>query len=220
MKKWNLLFGILLGSLLSFAQTPTVTDGFTTFYYPNGVKSSEGTLVNGKPDGWWKSYNTEGKLISEGNRKNLLLDSLWTFYNDEGEKIKTIHYLADKKEGEQIIYQADEYIVSNWHLDSIVGVVNTYDNSGWLKGSVPYVEGKPHGLAKTFNKDGLVTAVTKYYHGVMSRTERINRTDNAGNKQGNWKYFWDNGNKDKKYNNNTTNNRCFIFEKSLHYRNK
>lgn len=194
MKKWHLLFGILLGSLLSFAQTPTVTDGFTTFYYPNGVKSSEGTLVNGKPDGWWKSYNTEGKLISEGNRKNLLLDSLWTFYNDDGEKIMTVHYLADKKEGEQVIYKADEYTVSNWHQDSIVGLVNTYHTSGWLKNSIPYVEGKPHGLAKTFNKDGLVTAVTKYYHGVMSRTERINRTDNVGNKQGNWKYFWDNGN--------------------------
>lgn len=194
MKKWHLLFGILLGSLLSFAQTPTVMDGFTTFYYPNGVKSSEGTLVNGKPDGWWKSYNTQGKLISEGNRKNLLLDSLWTFYNDDGEKIMTVHYLADKKEGKQVTYKADEYTVSNWHQDSIVGLVNTYHTSGWLKNSIPYVEGKPHGLAKTFNKDGLVTAVTKYYHGVMSRTERINRTDNVGNKQGNWKYFWDNGN--------------------------
>lgn len=42
---------------------------YKIFYYPSGVKSSEGRIVDGKPEGWWKSYNEKGVLISEGNRK-------------------------------------------------------------------------------------------------------------------------------------------------------
>ncbi|HQO86279.1 MAG TPA: hypothetical protein PKX84_01370 [Bacteroidia bacterium] len=54
-----------------FAQTDsTVTNGFKTFYYHNGNKSSEGNFVNGKPEGLWKSYFENGKLKSEGSRHN------------------------------------------------------------------------------------------------------------------------------------------------------
>lgn len=194
MKAWFLFFSILLTSIICFAQDTLVKNNHTVFYYPNGVKSSEGTLIDGKPNGWWVSYNTDGQIISQGNRKNFQLDSLWTFFNDNGDIIRTVHYQEDKKEGKQVIYNIDDYVVSQWHEDSIVGSVETYDNAHWLKNSVPYVDGKAHGLGKTYNQEGLVVAVTKYYHGIMSRTERINRTDNAGLKQGNWKYFWDNGN--------------------------
>ena len=31
-------------------------NGYNVFYYANGNKSSEGTMVNGKPDGYWKTY--------------------------------------------------------------------------------------------------------------------------------------------------------------------
>ncbi len=189
--RWFVLFLCLCA--LAQAQDTVVTNGFTTFYYPSGAKSSEGTLVNGKPDGWWKSYDEEGNLISEGNRKDFLLDSLWTFYKN-GQKYLTVNYKKDKKEGEQVLYSSRDYTVTTWHEDTIVGAVLTYDTAGWLKKSVPYVDGKPHGMAKEFDKDGLVIVITKYYHGVMSRSERINRTDKNGNKQGSWKYFWDNGN--------------------------
>lgn len=194
MRYFRLFILILSANLAVMAQDTIVTDGYVKFYYPSGIMSSEGTLVNGKPDGWWKSYNEEGHLISEGNRRNLLLDSLWTFYNDKGKTTMTVHYRNGLKDGEQIIYTDDDYTVSNWLNDSIVGIVNTYDKSGWLKNSIPYVGGKAHGLSKTYRHDGLVTAVTKYYHGIMSRTEHINRTDKSGLKQGNWKYFWNNGN--------------------------
>ncbi len=174
------------------AQDTVPGNGYTIFRYPSGVKSSEGYLVNGQPDGWWKSYDEKGRLVSEGNRKNLLLDSLWTFYVD-GRKSFTIHYQDGKKHGEQIQYFPREYTVSQWRQDTIVGAVRTYDTAGWLKKTVPYFEGKPHGMAKEFDKTGLVVAVANYYRGVMSRRERINRTDEHGLKQGSWKFFWDNG---------------------------
>ena len=194
MKQWFIYLICCVLWFSSIAQDTIVSNGFTTFHYPSGAKASEGTLRNGKPDGWWVSYNENGSKISEGNRKDYLLDSLWTFYDDNGRKMMTIQYRQGLKDGDQTIYKTEDYTVTHWQADTIVGLVSTYDNDGWLKATVPYTDGKPHGLAKTYNTDGLVVAVTKYYHGVMSRTERINRTDNAGLKQGSWKYFWDNGN--------------------------
>ncbi len=176
------------------AQDTLVRNGHVVFYYPTGEKSSEGQLVDGKPEGWWRSYNTDGILISEGNRLNFLLDSLWTFYNDDGMKVMTTHYRQGLKEGEQVIYRTDEYTVSQWQADTIVGNVNTYDLAGHLLMSIPYVNGRPHGLAKELDTSGLVIAVTKYYRGIQSRRERINRTDKLGQKQGSWKLFWSNGN--------------------------
>ena len=105
-----------------------------------------------------------------------------------------MHYKEDKKEGEQIVYQKDEYTITQWHEDTIIGSVNTYSLNHVWKKTIPYINGLPHGLAKEFNDTGLVVAVTKYYRGVRSRREVINRTDKFGLKQGGWKYFWDNGN--------------------------
>lgn len=194
MKKW--ISGLLLIFLWisSNAQDSTFFDDYKIFYYPNGVKSSEGRIVNGKPEGWWKSYNEKGILISEGNRKNFLLDSLWIFYYDDSSVKMKVHYSNDKKNGEQIIYSPKEYTITNWKNDTIVGVVKSYKNNNILIKTIPYQNGLPHGLAKEYNDTGLVTAVTKYYRGVRSHREVINRTDKSGLKQGSWKYFWSNGN--------------------------
>lgn len=191
-KRTMLVVCLLTSALLLRAQDTVTDNGYTIFRYPSGVKSSEGYLVNGQPDGWWKSYDEKGRLVSEGNRKNLLLDSIWTFYTD-GKRSMTIHYLEGQKHGEQIQFSPREYTVSQWQHDTIVGAVRTFDTAGWLKKMVPYFDGKPHGMAKEFDDTGLVVAVTNYYHGVMSRRERINRTDKFGMKQGGWKYFWNNG---------------------------
>jgi len=176
------------------AQDTVPTDGHVIFYYPTGEKSSEGTMVNGQPEGWWRSYNTAGVLISEGNRRDHKLDSVWTFYGDKGQLVMKTHYREGLKDGEQTVYQANEYTVSQWRADTIIGNVLTYDKRGRIKMSVPYENGKPHGLAKEMDSTGLVIAVTKYYRGVQSRRERINRTDKLGQKQGSWKLFWENGN--------------------------
>lgn len=179
---------------LASAQENRDPDGYNIFYYPNGQKSSEGYLVDGKPDGWWKSYNMDGVLISEGNRKNFELDSLWSFYDNNGKKRLDITYKQGKKNGVRIQYFENEFIVENWRMDSIVGAVNTYYPDSLLKKTTPYEEGKAHGIEKEFNRENLVIAVTNFYRGVMTRREFINRTDNFGFKQGNWKFFWDNGN--------------------------
>ena len=189
-----LLSAFCLLPFLIFSQENLNPNGFNTFYYPNGVKSSEGYLVNGKPDGYWKSYNEKGILVSEGNRKEFLLDSVWVFYAQTGEKSMEISYLKGKKHGLRKQYINDETIVEEWKEDTLINAIQAFYLTGELKRITPLFEGKPHGLEKEFNKEGLVIAVSKYFAGILGKREFINRTDKFGLKQGNWKYFWENGN--------------------------
>ena len=186
---------LLAGILFCIISTCWGQDTLTVFFHPNGMKASSGYLKNGEPDGWWQSFNNQGVLISEGNRKDRLLDSLWNFYNDKGEKVLSIYYKEGKKHGERTLYSEDEFTVEQWRHDSIINAVQTYYYpDSLLKKSTPYEHGRPHGLEKEFNKSGVVTAITMFYRGAMMRREFINRTDNFGFKQGNWKFFWENGN--------------------------
>ncbi|MBP5782526.1 MAG: hypothetical protein J6W04_03195, partial [Bacteroidales bacterium] len=68
MKK-TILF-LLFVIISYFAYNQDISSDFVQFFYPNGkVVSSEGFMVDGKPDGYWKSYYENGNLKSEGNRK-------------------------------------------------------------------------------------------------------------------------------------------------------
>lgn len=192
-KKWVSFCLIILCFSLN-AQDTINPNGYHIFYYPNGQKSSEGTLRDGKPDGYWRSYNEQGTLVSEGNRKNFELDSIWTFYSPNGQKISEITYKNGIKNGKRVQYSKEEYLEETFKWDTLVGKVNTYFPNGILKKTVPVFEGKKHGMEKEYNPNGLVISVAQYYGGIFLRREQINRTDNFGFKQGNWKFFWENGN--------------------------
>lgn len=219
MKKILSIIVLVFWAVLSLAQNSTNPNGYNVFYYPNGQKSSEGLLKDGKPEGWWKSYNEQGVLVSEGNRVNHILDSTWTFYNDKGDKTLVINYKKGKKDGQRIQYFDNEYVVENWNADTLVGTVNTYHVNGWLKKVSPYEAGVPHGLEKEFNDTGLVVMVAQYYRGVLTRRESINRTDNFGYKQGNWKWFWPNGNlqKEASYLNDKLNGFVKWYDENGHF---
>ena len=61
----NIPFTFLLFiAVLLPAQEQGLPDGLTVFYHPNGEKSSEGYISNGKPEGYWKTYSENGVLLS------------------------------------------------------------------------------------------------------------------------------------------------------------
>ena len=63
-------------------QIDSIPNGvYTQFKHANGNVSSEGYLLNGKPEGYWKNYFETGTLKSEGSRKNFKLDGSWKFYD-------------------------------------------------------------------------------------------------------------------------------------------
>ena len=87
------LLSVVLGINSSSSQE------LTRYYYPDGTVSSEGYLVNGQPDGYWKSYYPNGTLKSVGKRTNFQLDSVWCFFDEQGNLQKEISYLDNHKNG-------------------------------------------------------------------------------------------------------------------------
>ncbi len=91
------LFLFFSGELLAQEDVKININGYNIFYGEDSVKISEGTMSNGKPDGYWKNYYSTGILKSEGNRLNYELDSIWKFYDEEGKIILEISYKTGKK---------------------------------------------------------------------------------------------------------------------------
>ncbi|MEN8224812.1 MAG: toxin-antitoxin system YwqK family antitoxin [Bacteroidota bacterium] len=190
----GIFFLLLISANILFAQEGTLSDGITVFYHPNGEKSSEGYIKDGKPEGYWKTYNEEGILLSEGNRKNHLLDSTWKFYDAAGSLKMEINYKTGKKNGLRITYRENERLEENFIDDLKQGISSYYYPGGELKKTVFFIDGLEEGIAKEYAEDGRITQLITYKKGFIANRERINRYDNGGKKHGNWKYFYDNAN--------------------------
>jgi len=181
-------------SLCSLAQEKQ----FKKFEYPNGVVSSEGYMLNNKPEGYWKTFYENGKLKSEGNRRNNELDSLWKFYTQTGIISQSISYQKGKKNGERKTFFVDGVLSrSEWfENDVLVKEKRSYFASGSLKTLVPIGvlgKGKAHGIGYEFDvKDSRIIAVILYRNGFVGSRERINRKDKFNQKQGLWRTFYQN----------------------------
>jgi antitoxin component YwqK of YwqJK toxin-antitoxin module len=201
-------FHIVLIVLMIFssglkAQDATLKDGYHVFKYPNGVISSEGNIRNGKPDGYWKSYYVTGILKSEGKRTSFLLDSIWVFYDQTGDTLEKISYLYGKKNGFYLKYRKDSfYGLHIWSRelyagDRKEGTAYIYFPDGKVKQTIPYNEGKKEGLSKEYNQSGIAITLLEYRNDFLVSRQVINRVDNRGFKQGDWKEFHPNGNVSK-----------------------
>ena len=189
MKKILFIIILFIGNAL-LAQD-TIHNGYQKFYYTSGKISSEGLLVNGKPDGYWKTYYEDGYLKSEGNRKNFELDSVWKFYADSSKLNLEIIYKNGKKNGYRTTYLKDETI-KDFFIDDIKDSLSLrFYKSGALKSKTPFKKGREEGRALEYSPDGNITAIKEYKKGYLINTEYINKTRD-GLKHGVWKTFYDN----------------------------
>lgn len=168
-------------------------NGCNVFHYPNGVVSSEGTMREGKPDGYWKNYYETGILKSEGNRKNFQLDSLWRFYNEEGKLTMEISYKEGKKNGYRITHNPTGISKENFVNDVKQGYSYLLDTTGRVTMEIPFVDGLENGLAREFDREGNIIQLITYKKGYVVSRERINRYDANHKAQGKWKWFYDDG---------------------------
>ena len=194
-KHFLIIFSFVFLSSLLKAQTTPNPNGKNIFYYDNGNKSSEGNMVNGKPDGYWKSYYQNGVLKNEGNRKKFQLDSVWKFYNDQGKITKSITYAEGKKSGYLTTYDTAGLIISeeNYINDIKQGTTINFYKSGKTKQTIPFKNGKADGISYIYSEDSVITSIIKYKMGYIEKQEKINQTDEKGNKQGIWKEFYPDG---------------------------
>jgi len=174
-------------------------DGYQIFKYPNGTVSSEGLIKNGKPEGFWKSYYVTGVKKSEGKRTNFMLDSIWLFYDQAGDTTEKINYLYGKKNGWYYKYKKDPsrgvYIWSKelYAADRKEGTAFIYFPEGKTQETYSYNAGKKEGLSKEYDKEGNIITLLEYNNDFLVSREKINRSDNKGLKQGDWKEFYPNG---------------------------
>ena len=216
-RTWKLTC-VLLCMMSFYGRSQTTTqNGYNVFYYDNGAKSSEGTMLDGKPEGYWKNYYKNGKLKIEGNRKNFQLDSTWKFYNEKGKITKAVNYSEGKKNGYTLNYDTTQKVSSKEPFvnDIKQGNAFTYYSSGKIKQLTPYVKGRPDGIAYEFAEDSTIIAIIKYQGGILANVERINRKDENGKKQGVWKEFYDSGilKEEKKYRDDAIDGYVKTFDK-------
>jgi uncharacterized protein len=185
--------GILLYSQVLIAQPADTT--YSKFYYENGKLSSEGPMRQGKPDGYWKTYHLNGKLKSEGNRKNFQLDSTWKFYNEQGKLSLEYNYKEGKKNGPVKTYGTDGKLLTEEMFTSNIkhGPSYEYYPNGKVQKVIPFKEGREEGIGYEYDSTGVITSIITYKAGFTQSTERINRRDANGLRQGMWKDFWPNG---------------------------
>ena len=181
----------------------TNPNGYNIFKYDNGTKSSEGTMRDGKADGYWKNYYKNGKLKIEGNRKNFQLDSIWKFYSERGKITKAVNYLEGKKNGFTLTYDTNQVVTNkeNFINDIKQGKSYSYYSSGKTKQITPYVKGRPDGYAYEYSEDSVLITILKYQGGILASVDKLNRKDELGKKQGIYKEFYEDGTlkSEKKY---------------------
>jgi uncharacterized protein len=192
----RIILVVILNFLVVVVQGQTTNpNGYNTFFYENGAKSSEGTMRDGKADGYWKNYYKNGNLKIEGNRKNFQLDSVWKFYSEKGKVTKSVSYLEGKKNGYTFNYDTSQHVSSKelFVNDIKQGNSFTYYPSGKTKLLMPYLKGKPDGYAYEYSEDSVVISIMKYQGGILASVDRLNRKDENGKKQGVWKEFYEDG---------------------------
>ena len=195
-----LVLTLLIHPDLKCQMPDNIKDGYQVFKYPNGAKSSEGIIRNGKPDGFWKSYYVTGILKSEGKRTNYLLDSIWVFYDQTGDTLEKINYLYGKKNGYYYRYKKDPaegvYVWSKelYAGDKKEGTSYLYFPDHKIQQTFLWNSGRRTGLSKEFDRDGNVITLLEYNNDFLISREKINRKDNNGLRQGDWKEFYPSGN--------------------------
>jgi uncharacterized protein len=194
-----LLFFVLIFSIINAQENSTLQDGFQVFKYPNGSVSSQGLIKNGKPEGFWTSFYVTGVKKSEGRRRNFMLDSIWIFYDQTGDTTEKINYLYGKKNGWYYKYKKDAavglYIWSKelYAGDKKEGISYIFFPDSRVQQTIFYNNGKKEGLSKEYDKEGNIVTLMEYSNDFLVSREKINRTDNKGMKQGDWKDFYPNG---------------------------
>lgn len=194
MKRQLVIAALLLISHLGVCQS----DEFTQFYFDDGKVASEGFLVNGKPDGYWKTYYPNGQLKSAGNRKEYQLDSVWVFYTDSGLLSQEVTYAFDMKNGVRNTYDEAGALSKREYFKNDIKTLKAeyYFPKGTLKELIPIDtigKGKEQGIGYEYDElDGRIISIVKYGNGYVSQRERINRKDKFNQAQGLWKTFYTN----------------------------
>lgn len=189
-----LCISAFLFNLELYAQkTKTNPNGYNTFYFENGSKSSEGELKNGQPVGIWKNYYESGALKSFGERQGKNLVGLWSFYSQDSLLIEEINYSEGLRDGVTKKYTKEGFLEEEieFKAGKKEGMSKEFDVDGRVISETTFTQGREHGWAYEFNAAGKIITLKKYKNGIQERYEVVNRRDSQGRKKGLWKTFYE-----------------------------
>lgn len=191
---------------------------YTKYFYPdNKTISSEGMLVDGKPDGYWKTYYQDGGLKSEGNRKDFKLDGKWIFYREDSTLERSIEYREDLKSGIERIYNKKGIEVEQYtYLNNIKeGPAKMFYPTGELQKTISYVNNREEGKATEYAEDGRIITLMTYRNGFIYSSEKINRYNTQNKRTGIWRDLYENGSikEEGNYNNGLRNGIFKFFDR-------
>lgn len=169
---------------------------FQRFFYPSGELSSEGIMIDGKPQGNWKAFYKNGVLRSEGTRKNENAYGIWKFYTNTGDLEKEISYKAGKKNGAEYVYKQGNLSEVCYYSDNVLnGSCTQFNREGKQIAKKYYSDGIYDGFSFSFGKDDLVKEWANFKDGQLLWKYWINNYNGEGKKEGKWVTFYPNENK-------------------------
>ncbi len=204
----------LLYAQQMLSQNDTLKTDYKIFLYENGEKSSEGRMVDGRPEGLWKTYYENGQLKTEGSRREGLLDGEWSFYREDGNPERTITYENDVKNGveriytvEGILFGENQFVDGKQEKKSIF-----YYADGSVSKEVEFKQNKEDGKGLEFGTDGRVITFLTYKDGYLRSQEKVNRYSGRGEKMGKWIEYYPNSKKIKEEGNYSNGKRNGLFK--------
>jgi len=191
--KWLSVSFVVCSSLLG--ESGWCQSKFVQYFFESGKVSSEGWMVDGKPDLEWKSYYESGGIKSIGKRKNGELDSIWEFYTDKGLREKMTTYKKGLRNGLEISYDVKGRKSSEINFESGIrnGEAKYFYATGEVRQILKFKENKEEGRSLEYAEDGRIITEYTYRSGFVYAEERINRYDKENQKTGVWKTFFANG---------------------------
>jgi len=170
-------------------------NGYNQFYFPSGIVSSEGKMLNGLPVGKWTNYHESGKVKSIGNRNAQGPDSIWVFFAPSGEKERIVTYAAGVKEGPEQVFGKKGNLLEEfiYVANNKEGKAKYFYESGELYKEVTFEAGKEEGLGFEYDKEGRIITKLSFKQGMLRSIEKLNRFDSQGRKNGMWQEYHDNG---------------------------
>lgn len=162
-----------------------LSDGYQTIENQDGIKTAEGLISKGLPEGLWINYFVNNKIKSKGFWRGGELDSTWVFYTVEGRLERSISYEHNRKNGNYIIYDTAERILFKGFYvnDTLQGPYEQYEN-GELIEQGNYRSGQKDGKVLLY-QDGNLSEIRILNNGNEGDQIKINQFKN-GKKHGKW----------------------------------
>jgi len=161
-------------------------EGQYTAWWPNGLKSEEGTFVKGKKHGLFTTFHENGQQKAVGAYSDGVMTGIWTFWHDNGQKQSEGIFEDDKK--------VDTW--KEWHKNGKLAATRSYKN-GVLDG--PQQLWHPNGQqSETFAyRDGVKAGEYRGFH-PNGQPSGVGSYDAAGKQSGEWKFWNPDGSVDPK----------------------